>query len=67
MGPVLNHDESTLQVSATVHPGVYVRSSYFQDHDGITLEFACRMKEFAEADIKLTPKTAADRRVAVSR
>ena len=41
VGPVLNHDESELQVSATVHPGVYVRSFYFQDPDGITLEFAC--------------------------
>ena len=26
---------------ATVHPGVYVRSFYFHDPDGITLEFAC--------------------------
>ena len=26
VGPVLNHDESPAQVSATVHPGVYVRS-----------------------------------------
>ena len=41
VGPMLNHDESALQVSATVHPGVYVRSFYFLDPDGITLEFAC--------------------------
>ena len=46
----LNHDESAVQVSATVHPGVYVRSFYFQDPDGITLEFACWVKEFTEAD-----------------
>ena len=37
VGPVLNHDESERQVSAVVHPGVYVRSFYFQDPDGITL------------------------------
>ena len=37
-------------MSATVHPGVYVRSFYFQDPDGITLEFACWTKEFTETD-----------------
>jgi len=65
VGPVLNHDESERQVSATVHPGVYVRSFYFQDPDGITLEFACWVREFTESDNQTTPKTAADRRPAV--
>jgi catechol 2,3-dioxygenase-like lactoylglutathione lyase family enzyme len=63
VGPVLNHDESPAQVSATLHPGVYVRSFYFQDPDGITLEFACWTKEFGEADTGTVPRTAADRRV----
>lgn len=63
VGPVLNHDESEWQVSATVHPGVYVRSFYFQDPDGITLEFACWTKEFTSDDARVAPKTAADRRV----
>lgn len=45
VGPILNHDESEMQVSATVHPGVYVRSFYFQDPDSVTLEFACWAKE----------------------
>lgn len=63
VGPVLNHDESPMQVSATVHPGVYVRSFYFQDPDGITVEFACWVKEFTESDAATVPKTAADRRV----
>ena len=62
VGPVLNHDESEMQVSRTVHPGVYVRSFYFTDPDGITLEFACWTKEFTESDAKATPRTAADRR-----
>jgi len=62
VGPVLNHDESEMQASMTVHPGVYVRSFYFQDPDGITLEFACWVKEFADGDDKAVPKTAADRR-----
>ncbi len=67
VGPVLNHDQSAAQVSATVHPGVYVRSFYFLDPDGITLEFACWTKEFTEADAAATPRTAADRRVPAAR
>lgn len=63
VGPVLNHDESEWQVSATVHPGVYVRSFYFLDPDGITVEFACWTKEFTADDTQVTPKTAADRRI----
>jgi catechol 2,3-dioxygenase-like lactoylglutathione lyase family enzyme len=66
VGPVLNHDESEMQVSATVHPGVYVRSFYFQDPDGITLEFACWIKEFTTADTQAVPRTAADRRIPAS-
>ena len=64
LGPVLNHDESPMQASPTVHPGVYVRSFYFQDPDGITLEFACWTKEFTSADAVTEPRTAADRRPA---
>jgi catechol 2,3-dioxygenase-like lactoylglutathione lyase family enzyme len=62
VGPVLNHDESPMQASPTLHPGVYVRSFYFQDPDGITLEFACWTKEFTEDDTRTVPKTGADRR-----
>ena len=63
VGPILNHDESPTQVSAALHPGVYVRSFYFLDPDGITLEFACWTKEFTGSDAVAIPKTAADRRV----
>jgi catechol 2,3-dioxygenase-like lactoylglutathione lyase family enzyme len=66
VGPVLNHDESPAQVSATVHPGVYVRSFYFQDPDGITLEFACWTKQFTDSDTVTVPKTEADRRPPVA-
>jgi hypothetical protein len=59
---VLNHDESAAQVSPTVHPGAYVRSFYLHDPYGITLEFACWVKKFTEADNQAQPKTAADRR-----
>ena len=66
VGPVLNHDESPMQVARELHPGVYVRSFYFTDPDGITLEFACWTKEFTEADTVTEPRTAADRRPAVA-
>src|SRR3974377_931291 len=39
--PTLDHDDSELGVAAVLHPGVFVRSFYFQDPDGIVLEFAC--------------------------
>ena len=63
VGPILNHDESSTQVSAALHPGVYVRSFYFLDPNGITLEFACWTKEFTESDAVAIPKTAAERRI----
>lgn len=66
VGPVLNHDDSETQVSPTVHPGVYVRSFYFHDPDGITLEFACWTKEFTDTDAQVSPRTAADRRPSVT-
>jgi catechol 2,3-dioxygenase-like lactoylglutathione lyase family enzyme len=37
---IANHDDSPRQVSAEVHPGVFMRSVYFFDPDGILLEFA---------------------------
>lgn len=66
VGPVLNHDESPMQVAAKLHPGVYVRSFYFSDPDGITLEFACWTRQFTESDTRSQPKTAADRRLKVA-
>ena len=58
---VLNHDDSRLQVSKEMHAGVFVRSLYFQDPDGIRLEFAAWTKVFTEADVTHKPATAADR------
>jgi catechol 2,3-dioxygenase-like lactoylglutathione lyase family enzyme len=65
VGPILNHDESPAQVAATLHPGVYVRSFYFFDPDGVTLEFACWTREFTPHDAAAVPRTAADRTVNV--
>ena len=51
MGPVLNHDDSPMQVSAEVTDGVFVRSVYFWDPDGVMLEFASWTKTFTDADV----------------
>ncbi len=46
VSPVMNHDTSKTQVSEEVTDDVWVRSVYFQDPDGIVLEFACWQREF---------------------
>jgi hypothetical protein len=43
-----------------------VRSFYFFDPDGITLEFACWTKEFTDSDTTTEPRTAEDRRPRLS-
>ena len=47
---VANHDDSEVGLSKHVHPGVYVRSVYFQDPDGILLEFDDRDDPIVEVD-----------------
>jgi catechol 2,3-dioxygenase-like lactoylglutathione lyase family enzyme len=52
VSPVMNHDNSPSQVSATVTPDVFVRSVYFFDPDGVMLEFACWTHNgFTQADV----------------
>jgi catechol 2,3-dioxygenase-like lactoylglutathione lyase family enzyme len=58
---IVNHDDSPLQVSREWTDDVFVRSLYFQDPDGILLEFAAWTKVFTEADVAHKPATAADR------
>ena len=55
---VANHDDSPDQVSRHMHPGVFMRSLYFFDPDGILLEFACWTDEFTEADVSHAPARA---------
>jgi catechol 2,3-dioxygenase-like lactoylglutathione lyase family enzyme len=50
---ILNHDDSELTVSETNHPGVFIRSIYFKDPDGILLEFACWTRELKESDVNI--------------
>ncbi|MFC5997002.1 VOC family protein [Pseudonocardia hispaniensis] len=54
-GPVLNHDDSERGVAAEYHDGVYVRSMYFFDPDGVLLEFAAWTRELREDDVAHLP------------
>jgi catechol 2,3-dioxygenase-like lactoylglutathione lyase family enzyme len=63
--PIINHDDSPAQISRTLHPGVFVRSFYFQDPDGMLLEFATWTRAFTADDVKHAPATAADASKAV--
>lgn len=65
--PVLNHDDSPSQIAREMHPGVFVRSIYFQDPDGILLEFASWTKVFTGADVSHAPATSRDAELAGTR
>jgi catechol 2,3-dioxygenase-like lactoylglutathione lyase family enzyme len=57
---VLDHDDSPRQVAREFHPGVFVRSFYFRDPDGILLEFAAWTREMGRADdVAVRPVDAA--------
>ncbi|MCU1601148.1 MAG: hypothetical protein JWO22_1857 [Frankiales bacterium] len=55
---VANHDDSELGIAEEVHPGVFVRSVYFQDPDGILLEFAAWTRALTPEDVKPLVATA---------
>jgi catechol 2,3-dioxygenase-like lactoylglutathione lyase family enzyme len=52
---ILNHDNSPTQASDQMYDGVYVRSVYFFDPDGVCLEFAAWTAEFDEHDVAHDP------------
>lgn len=58
LGAVLNHDDSERTVAAEMHEGVFVRSVYFCDPDGIVLEFASWTKTFGPDDALHAPAQA---------
>jgi catechol 2,3-dioxygenase-like lactoylglutathione lyase family enzyme len=57
---VVNHDDSPRQVSRKLHPGVFVRSIYFRDPDGIMLEFAAWTRDLGPQDVRHAPATERD-------
>ena len=63
ISPVLNHDDSPSTVAKTMHDGVFVRSVYFRDPDGVLLEFACWTRSFGPADVAHAPANAQGERV----
>jgi len=52
---VVNHDDSEWGVTKKLHPGVFVRSIYFQDPDGILLELAAWQRALTPADVSHEP------------
>ena len=52
---IANHDDSEFGLSETWTDETFVRSLYFQDPDGILLEFAAWTKGFGPADIAHVP------------
>ena len=55
---VMNHDDSEWGVARDVHDGVFVRSVYFRDPDGILLEFAAWTRELDPGDVSHKPAPA---------
>jgi catechol 2,3-dioxygenase-like lactoylglutathione lyase family enzyme len=55
---VANHDDSEWGISKEIHSGVFVRSIYFQDPDGILLEFACWTRALGPQDVVHAPAQA---------
>jgi hypothetical protein len=52
---VLHHDDSEWGVAKTRHPGVFVKSAYFFDPDGICLEFPAWSRALAPDDVRHAP------------
>ena len=60
---VMNHDDSVWTVAREMHPGVFVRSMYFRDPDGILLELAAWTRTLGPEDVAHGPATATGERV----
>lgn len=55
---VVNHDDSPMGVAREMHDGVWIRSVYFADPNGIMLEFAATLREFRPDDVRHEPARA---------
>jgi catechol 2,3-dioxygenase-like lactoylglutathione lyase family enzyme len=58
---VVNHDDSPLGVAPAMHEGVWVRSVYFRDPNGIMLEYAATLRDFRPEDVAHEPGRAKER------
>ena len=57
---VFNHDDSPSGYARETHEGVFVRSVYFTDPNGIMLEFAATTRAFGPEDVRHAPATLAE-------
>jgi catechol 2,3-dioxygenase-like lactoylglutathione lyase family enzyme len=55
---VANHDDSEWGIAEAMHDGVFVRSVYFQDPDGILLELAAWTRPLTDSDVSHVPARA---------
>lgn len=55
---VVNHDDSEMGVARKLHPGVFVRSVYFTDPNGIMMELAAFTRAFRPGDVRHAPASA---------
>lgn len=62
VSPILHHDDTEQGIDfENKHETRWVSSIYFQDPDGITLEFAGWVRPMTEADVEHEPATVADK------
>jgi catechol 2,3-dioxygenase-like lactoylglutathione lyase family enzyme len=57
---VVNHDDSARGVAQEMHDGVWVRSVYFRDPNGIMLEYAALVRDFRPEDVAHEPGRAVE-------
>jgi catechol 2,3-dioxygenase-like lactoylglutathione lyase family enzyme len=55
---VVNHDDSPMGVAREMHEGVWVRSVYFRDPNGVMLEYAAVLRGFRPEDVAHEPARA---------
>jgi catechol 2,3-dioxygenase-like lactoylglutathione lyase family enzyme len=55
---VLNHDDSPMGAAPEVHDGVWIRSMYFRDPNGIHMELAALTRSFRPDDVAHDPVDA---------
>ncbi|MPY93745.1 MAG: VOC family protein [Acidimicrobiia bacterium] len=60
---IVDHDDSPSTIAKELHPGVFIRSFYFQGPDGELLEFAAWTRALNEADVNVDPVDATGTRV----
>ncbi len=61
---VINHDDSPAGAAAEMHDGVWIRSMYFRDPNGIHMELAALTRAFRPDDVAHDPLNAKGEHVA---